>query len=164
LNMESRDYFNAGVLFINYKKWIDEDHGNKIRLYLDNFDLNNINNDDQDILNSYVDGDFLKLDRWFNYPLIEEHFENDKKEIFNNALLVHYLGSKKPWMLNGIFNKSSSIYQDTFLQLDISKVHINLKNDSLKKIFNFLLNKNYFKTNLIMSLRIIYMYFKKLIL
>ena len=34
---------------------------------------------DQDILNSFFDGDFLNLDRWLNYALIEENLQKTKK-------------------------------------------------------------------------------------
>ena len=162
--MKSKDYFNAGVLFINYKKWIEEDHGHKIRQHSKNFNLNDISNDDQDILNSYLDGDFLNLQMWFNYPLIEDHFDKDKLKIFKNAFLVHYLGSKKPWNLKGIFSNTSSFYQDAFRKLELGRAHINLENETFSGIIKFLFINNYFKTNLSMSLNIILIYLKKSIL
>ena len=34
LGMQSNNYFNAGVMIINYKQWIDKKIGNQLRMKL----------------------------------------------------------------------------------------------------------------------------------
>ena len=59
--MKSDNYFNAGVLFINYKLWEDDYINQKILDHTKNMgNLNNLKQHDQDILNSFFDEKFYR--------------------------------------------------------------------------------------------------------
>jgi lipopolysaccharide biosynthesis glycosyltransferase len=92
-----RNYFNAGVMIINYKKWkvenVSEGLRNKVNEIYDK-----INYWDQDVLNSYVDGKFEELPMELNYIV-----DSNAKEtsIPSNISIVHYAGKSKPWDRKG---------------------------------------------------------------
>ncbi len=128
LNLDSGKYFNAGVLFIDYEKWLKNETGNKILSKAKIMTKEKILKEhDQDILNSFFDGDFLDLDRAYNYPILERFYKQDV-EIINSSIFIHYTGAQKPWLLNGIFNDISKYYQKSFIDIGLSKRHIVFKN------------------------------------
>ena len=137
LRMKSNMYFNAGVLFINYKKWLNSRIGPKLLLHSKEIILDDIElkQHDQDILNSYFDGKFFELDKNYNYPILERFFKQDKKLIEDESFFIHYVGKEKPWLLNGIFCNIAKYYQDSFA--DFNKgIHFTKNQDiSLKSIF-----------------------------
>ena len=60
------NYFNAGFMIINFKKWIDDKVDEKLlEIMKDNY--SKIVFWDQDILNLYINGTFLELDEKLNY-------------------------------------------------------------------------------------------------
>lgn len=105
LDIPFYDYFNAGVLLINIKRFIEEDIKDKA------FSLikagKNYPTGDQDILNVLCNGMVRYLDERWNWP--GPHFEwlNDKdfpakyltayKTAAENPHIIHYLTSAKPW-------------------------------------------------------------------
>ncbi len=119
LKMKSDDYFNAGVLFINYQLWLDDKINQKILDHSKNIgNLNNLKQHDQDILNSYFDGKFLSLNEEYNFPILERSYKKDKSLIENNTYFLHYVGREKPWLLNGFFLKISKYYQKNHYKLN----------------------------------------------
>ena len=94
LNLSSKEYFNAGVMFIDFNKWIKKDVpeqstniikklGNKLKFW------------DQDVLNKIFNSDFRTIDKKFNFILDIQN----TTDIPNNTVFVHYAGSYKPWTL-----------------------------------------------------------------
>lgn len=90
MNYKSKKYFNAGVLYINLKKWRDE----KIHLLF------------QDILNKYnekilwADQDILNIafeDLWGELDFKYNAFELTEKDCTQDYRIIHYTGSSKPW-------------------------------------------------------------------
>ena len=137
LSMKSKKYFNAGVLFIDYKKWLNLKIGKNLIFHSKEIILANteLKQHDQDILNSYFDGKFFELENKYNYPILERHYKQDKRKIEDNSFFIHYVGREKPWLLNGIFSKIAIYYQDSFK--DFNKgIHFLVDQDTnLKKIF-----------------------------
>ncbi len=98
-----KEYFNAGVLLINTKKWNENNITNKLientkNLYIDT-ELN-----DQDIINYTLKDKIKKLDIIYNLQQFSLVFEENKnytfekfKEITEDASIIHYTGSNKPW-------------------------------------------------------------------
>ena len=157
LNMKSKKYFNAGVLFLNYEKWQEDNLNEKIIEHSKSMgNLEKLKMHDQDILNSFFDGDFLNLDRWLNYALIEENFAKDEKKILENAKFVHYLGSQKPWLLNGFYNISSKFYQNVFRVINQRSHLVFDINYGLKDI------KNNFRVSDVLKPKKIYSYLRVL--
>jgi Lipopolysaccharide biosynthesis proteins, LPS:glycosyltransferases len=93
------DYFNAGVLLLNLDKFreIDESHYDKIVLE----QHNNITLLDQDILNLAFEDEMVHLcDRRLNCT-IPENMRLRRGEyhwIKKEAVVIHYVVKKKPWM------------------------------------------------------------------
>jgi len=164
LGMKSKKYFNAGVLFIDYKKWQSLDIGQSLLSKSEIMISNNIElkQHDQDILNSYFDGNFLGIDNVFNYPILERHYKKDKIKIEKNALFIHYVGKEKPWLLNGVFSKISKYYQNSFLKFN-KGIHIELDSSvNLKNIFKQYNLRNLFnQSKITILLKVLWKYLNK---
>ena len=126
LDLNSKKYFNAGVMVINYKKWLANSISSKL---LD--ELNRIKENvyywDQDVLNSYFDGKYIELSKFLNYNLFmtkDDFFDRTPKSEKNEISLIHYVGSYKPWSIRGIFNPKSRYYQNQHMNLNNNKYHI----------------------------------------
>ncbi|MCR8660517.1 glycosyltransferase family 8 protein [Paenibacillus endoradicis] len=101
------DYFNAGVLLINIKKWREDNFFNQCMEYaVNNQDI--ITFGDQDILNGLLQGNFYQLElKWnvtyklgqykgfYSFLLKEDNID----EIEKNPSIIHYLGNTKPWSI-----------------------------------------------------------------
>lgn len=121
LGMLSSKYFNAGVMFVDNKKWIDEKMGESILKRLEEI-KDKINYWDQDVLNSYIDGNYIELSDSFNYPL-DLALTTPLKKIKKDTFLIHYQGNNKPWNIRGCFNLGASFYQSIALETE-GKYHL----------------------------------------
>jgi len=114
------DYFNAGVLLVNLKKW-REDHLSErfIEYAIEN--MERLRYADQDILNAVCHKKWYKLDQKWN--VISNIFENpnffDKhfsREIRENLIskpgVIHFTGDIKPWSLF-----SNHLYTEHYIEL-----------------------------------------------
>jgi len=116
------DYFNAGVMILDLNKWRKVNFKEKLISKMDEI-KNLIIHWDQDVLNSVINGKFLKLDKIYNFPsseISEKNFSEDIK-------IIHYLGSNKPWLTSGIFNFQSKFYQLNYKKLKKENYHIEHK-------------------------------------
>lgn len=106
LGMKSRsDYFNAGVLLIDLKKWRKEDFTASIISYIREY-YDSIFYADQDALNGTLNGIWLRLpERWNLNPAFLYYdasfigFEDTTHEAISNPSIVHFAGYSKPWIL-----------------------------------------------------------------
>jgi len=161
LEMESNKYFNAGVLFIDYKKWLNSETGRSLLSHSKKMVSSNIElkQHDQDILNSYFDGHFFELEKDYNYPILERFYKQDKKVIEKNSFFIHYVGKEKPWLLNGIFTKIAKYYQDSFKDFNNGIHFVANQDTNLKKIFKKYKLTNFFNLNkLIILIRVLKKY------
>lgn len=121
LNLKSQNYFNAGVMFIDLKKWnqkkiqvlskdIIENSGLKFTYW------------DQDILNIIFDGHYLHLMDSLNYKV--SLFKNDFLLDIKNIYFLHFQGSNKPWTVEGVLSLNAYFYQFNFKKLNIDYYHI----------------------------------------
>lgn len=93
LNIKNNKYFNAGFMFIDTKKWNDNNISEKaIKLSFDN--LGKFAWLDQDALNIVLDGKCLYIDKKYDYLLNMKHKSSTMP---NNVIFVHYVGRYKPW-------------------------------------------------------------------
>lgn len=121
LSMNSSKYFNAGVMIVNHQKWLDENIGHKLLTRLEEI-RNNINYWDQDVLNSFFDGNYKEISLNLNFP-INLRWPMDCKDIEERGIFLHYQSNNKPWTVRGCFNEGSKYYQNYSLQVD-NKYHI----------------------------------------
>ena len=97
---------------------------------------------DQDVLNIYIDGEFMNISENLNYNYIELENLDDK-----NVFFLHYAGKNKPWEVQNILNKYSQIYQDNYFDLKLEKYHITFKKDkrTLIRFFQILITFEFMK-------------------
>ena len=150
LGMKSEKYFNAGVMIIDYKKWINDGIGKKLRKKLIENKMS-LNFWDQDILNMFFDGGYLELNHELNSRAVLDQGEkiiNEKNidKYFLNKKLIHYQGKLKPWSLKGILNTKATPYHDYFEIISNGDIHLqyNWKGNVVKDLINSLLTLNIF--------------------
>ena len=135
LNLKGSGYFNAGVIFINYKEWSKKNIKDKlIDLMRSNYE--NIIFWDQDVLNLYFDGDFNRIDKALNYNFIKKF--DDKSyidSISKSILFLHYSGKTKPWSFEGVNLYSSRHYLELYRNLFNVTYHIERKKNKIQFIF-----------------------------
>ncbi len=86
------NYFNAGVLVINLKKWREKIDIEGIYQFVDKY-KQEIKNNDQDILNCLFLSDWKQIERKYNY----DNRLNFKKLKVDDIILLHYSCRIKPW-------------------------------------------------------------------
>ncbi|MGB1702710.1 MAG: glycosyltransferase, partial [Cycloclasticus sp.] len=62
---------------------------------------------DQDVLNSFFNGKYLELEEKFNFKASSKITNSYK----NKLVFIHFIGSHKPWLTSGVFQKDSNFYQ-----------------------------------------------------
>ena len=149
LEMTTDKYFNAGVLFINYSEWLNQSVQSEL---IDKFYKyhGTLRFWDQDILNSYFDGNYLELPEELNkvanlyYGCDSENIETIQN--FNDNFLIHYAGKHKPWTIVGILSYMSNVYHDLYFEIFQKRYHLIVKNrlNSLKVFKQSLKDKSFF--------------------
>lgn len=121
---QSADYFNAGVLLINLRKWRKEGISDKVFKFIGQYP-DRLKMWDQDALNGVLHSDWYIIDyKWnlraqmFSLDYVTAGF--DSNQIFNqaknNASIVHFTTASKPWH----FLNNHPYKDEYFLYLDIS--------------------------------------------
>ena len=98
---------------------------------------------DQDVLNSFFNGNYYELDNSMNYDpnIYQENNLNEKPE---KIIFLHYQGSNKPWTVNGVFGEYSKFYHQYFNKYGLGDYHIT---STWKKVAFFQFLKNIISLN-----------------
>ena len=104
INVDDK-YFNAGVMVIDFEKWQKKDFHEQLIDKLNDL-KNNIVQWDQDVLNSMLNGSYLELGEVLNFKAATKINKKSKAEV----IFVHYMGSHKPWLTSGMFQKDANFY------------------------------------------------------
>lgn len=104
-------YFNAGVMFIDLKKWKELKLSDKFQEHLLKIKEKIIFHD-QDVMNSYLNGEYLQIEEELNFFVNKNTSAERLEQIKENVYLIHYAGSKKPWTFEGSVDKASYYYQN----------------------------------------------------
>ena len=123
LNMKSNKYFNAGVMVIDYEKWINDNLSKKINKQVERARVKNFIWD-QDVLNSFFDGVYLELDNVYIILKIDVDDMKQKQVEKEDAKIVHYVGKSKPLTVRGSVKPNSKFYQNLYDQLFYLPFHI----------------------------------------
>ena len=153
LNLSSNNYFNAGVIVINYRLWKSQGLKQKLLNAMDEI-YEKVNFWDQDILNYVIDGNYLSISNNLNFsvPVSKESSNIDLRSV----IFLHFAGSNKPWSIEGILQSISSEFHKNYFSLfsspyfvvinyrkkalfDLIKNLINLKILKLQKPFKFII-------------------------
>lgn len=135
-------YFNAGVMLIDYQKWVNTNLTEKLINKLKSL-KDEIIAWDQDVLNSQINGDYIQLSGSFNTFQTEVDTQDT-----SGILIIHYLGSKKPWTSRGVLDMTSKYYHNNYLKFSGSFYHINptRKKNMLVDLFKLIFTVKIFKT------------------
>jgi len=140
LGFSGKEYFNAGVVVINFENWIKQSM-TKSLLNIMEEKYSRITYWDQDVLNSYYSGNFLHLDEYLNFNLdLNQYSEESLQHIKNNVIFLHYSGNGKPWKYDSVFKPNSSFYQNAYKKMFNSNYHtdIPLKKHEIINLFRLL--------------------------
>jgi len=125
LGLESKPYYNAGVLLVNLKKWREINAGKIILEYYKNHNGQLFANDQDAINGCLVDNIYTLLPKYnfynifYQYPysflkkLMKpcEYIDKEKfDECIKNPVIIHYLGEERPWR-EGNHHKYKNDYQ-----------------------------------------------------
>jgi lipopolysaccharide biosynthesis glycosyltransferase len=91
-------YFNAGIVLFNLAKWRAEETDKKWRALTDKYP-NDLISHDQTLLNALSEGQFAYLPLKFNTPWFPDKDRPENSE----AVILHFVGSPKPWDVFGNF-------------------------------------------------------------
>ena len=125
LGIKNDQYFNAGLIIIDYKKWLENNLTDNL-LDLMKKRYTKIIYWDQDLLNLFFDGNYLEMSKSLNFsPPESVHTKmlNDENQI----CFLHYSGSKKPWYFENVFLELSNYYQMAYKKYFQNKFHATLK-------------------------------------
>tara|TARA_B100000131_G_scaffold322996_1_gene379160 strand:+ start:2497 stop:3447 length:951 start_codon:yes stop_codon:yes gene_type:complete len=127
LGFQGKKYFNAGVVVIDYQKWIDSNMKNKLlEIMKEKYDQ--IVFWDQDVLNSYYQGEFLELEDKLNYKFDLDVFSEELHDyIKREVCLLHYSGKGKPWRFDSVKKRNSIFYQDAYYKFFNKRYHTEIK-------------------------------------
>ncbi|WP_457747073.1 glycosyltransferase family 8 protein [Sulfurimonas sp.] len=110
------NYFNAGVLLINLKKWREEKLFKKFIDY-EKASTFPLVSHDQDIFNAIFNGKWKKLPLKYNQyeknpdldreKLLTCFSEEEIREAQENPVIIHYIGGRKPWHYRSEHNQKS---------------------------------------------------------
>ncbi len=124
LNMDS-SYFNAGVLLIDYKKWRANSFSKSLVEHMQKIE-DNVVTWDQDVMNSLLNGNYLELNGSLNF---NANSFNKITQSNESASILHYIGSKKPWLTSGALSYpiSSNYYHRYYSEIAPNSYHITHK-------------------------------------
>ena len=149
LELNGNKYFNAGVMLIDFKKWISNNISENLINHLHE-NKGKIVFWDQDVMNKYFDGFYQELSERMNFQIPIDENEYDKlfsKREKKDIIFIHYAGKFKPWTVKGIFHPAGIFYQKVHRKVSNKKYHIsnNWKKiaiiDFLKYFFSFKLKR-----------------------
>ena len=78
---------------------------------------------DQDVLNSYFDGNYVELPDSHNF-FIDLALNNGPTSVPNNIVSVHYIGKTKPWSVKGILQSDSEFFQIAYRLISRNNFYI----------------------------------------
>ena len=127
----SGDYFNAGVLIIKYAEWQKKQIGNSLLNHMENI-KKTIRYWDQDVLNSFFNGDYLEISHLLNYSTsTQTDYKSEYKEIIEKVFFLHFSGKIKPWYIKGTDSKVAEVYHRNYRKLNYKNYHLTSRNRKL---------------------------------
>ena len=102
--VHTKRYFNAGMMLINVKQWMEEGlFDDIVRRAEENVKRvgNRLSHHDQDIHNEMLDGECLFIEKKYNYLYNLDRQSLFKKqpvnEDYHHQVIIHFAGHAKPW-------------------------------------------------------------------
>tara|TARA_X000000368_G_scaffold404209_1_gene379996 strand:+ start:19931 stop:20866 length:936 start_codon:yes stop_codon:yes gene_type:complete len=143
LNSNLKRYFNAGVMYIDLKRW-RKFNVEKKSLKIIEEKQKDLLYWDQDVLNILFENRYLEIEEKLNFKVGGDRLYTNELTVSNSEIFIHYMGSKKPWTLEGLIDKNSSYYQLNFMKIYQNNYHI-VNNWRMYSLFLFIKNTINFK-------------------
>ena len=143
LNSNLKRYFNAGVMYIDLKQW-RKFNVEKKSLKIIEEKQKDLLYWDQDVLNILFENRYLEIEEKLNFKVGGDRLYSNELTVSNNEIFIHYMGSKKPWTLEGLIDKNSLYYQLNFMKIYQNNYHI-VNNWRMYSLFLFIKNTINFK-------------------
>lgn len=112
---ELEEYINAGVILFNLDK-IREDNITKEYFKNNEFYKDKISYQDQDIINITLRNKIKIIDNIYNFT------RNGEMKNYKNAVIIHFVGAKKPWKTLS-FNKLKRLYYYYYVRSPYLKIN-----------------------------------------
>lgn len=91
-------YVNTGVILVNLKKWREENIENKLFENVIKYS-NLLQFPDQDTLNITLQDKVKNISHIYNAMPVQNYLvEEEKKEAFDEPVIIHWAGYRKPWI------------------------------------------------------------------
>ncbi len=124
LKMVGDNYFNAGVMIIDFKKWTKNNIQSGLLKKMSEI-YKEVEFWDQDVMNSYFDGKYLEINTNLNFRI--DLGDDDQKKLnlnVKNIYFLHYYGSNKPWNIEVANYQNASFYQQNYKNVFGNFMHI----------------------------------------
>lgn len=112
---DNEEYINAGVILFNLRKLREDNIAEK---YFKNNEIykDKIKYQDQDVINITLSNKIKIIDSIYNFT------RNDKTKNRNDAVIIHFVGAKKPWKSLS-FNKLKQLYYYYYIRSPYLKIN-----------------------------------------
>lgn len=156
LKLNSKSYFNAGVMIIDLNKWKTNDlKNNSLRIIKEHKEK--LLFWDQDILNLYFDGQYEPLPSTLNFKVdmdTDNRAVNIEKNLEQKISILHYSGKFKPWSVRGAVNHNAEFFQEIYRSIYTKKYYLNInyKKNAVNDIFDSLKTRTLFSAKYPFSL------------
>ena len=134
-------YFNAGVIIYDLKKYIKQNIGDQLEHHLINFQKE-ARYWDQDILNTFFNGNYLELPETLNNNVVTENNDVNIKDVLE-CITVHFAGKTKPWHVKGLKFPIGCFFQKQYQEIFNKSYFISPFNKKrhIREIVEFIKNK-----------------------
>ena len=132
---DSKQFFNAGILLINAKKWRENNITEKLFEIQSKYNYK-LTNGDQDILIKRFYEDYVILDSRFNLLsgqiIYKKQFSKDVEKMVNNAIqnpiIRHFETPNKPWLTNkNFYGGDLQNFNDFWFFAEMTNFYENIK-------------------------------------
>ena len=151
LKMVGDNYFNAGVMIIDFKKWkknnIQSGLLKKMREIYKEVEFW-----DQDVMNSYFDGKYLEINNNLNFRInLGDEVQRQSKLNDKKIYFLHYYGSNKPWSVEVANYQNASFYQKNYKNVFGNFMHIESRwiTGDIKKLISKIFSKEFIDTSFV---------------
>ena len=143
------NYFNAGVMLINYRSWKSQNLLNEFLNKINKFS-EELKFWDQDVLNIQFNENYKIISKYFNYKVDmddNEIAEFQFQEEFDKIYFLHFSGKYKPWSVKGALNLKSEYFQSIYREIYSKKYFFlySYKKNALNDLLAGFKNERIFK-------------------
>ena len=139
---ENYRYVNTGVILVNLKKWREENIEDKLFENVIKYS-NLLQFPDQDTLNITLQDKVKNISHIYNAMPVQNYLvEQEKKEAFDNPVIIHWAGFMKPWVYSDAnyseyfwkYARMSPFYEDIIYKNILNENDINILQNEINSI------------------------------